>query len=106
MTESAYVLAIEIGFISVKDATDEHFEAFLDEVLAQLENIDRNVSLAARLAERVASFAVTIDAATAEEEQAAFLVDLRTALHAAGCETSRWPQFVVREQSVHELQPA
>lgn len=102
MTE--FLLGIEVAFASVPPSTDEQFEAFLDEVLVQLENIDRDVSLVARVTERVASFAISVDSEDGAE--ARFLVDLRTALHAAGCRTADWPEFVVREQAVKELQPA
>lgn len=104
MTE--YCLAVEIAFTSVPHGSDEQFEAFLDEVYAQLENIDRDVSLAARLVERVASFAITVDSENPHDDEARFLVDLRTALHAAGVATHDWPQFVIREQNVRELQDA
>lgn len=96
-------LAVEMGFASEPHGTDEQFEGFLDEVIAQLDNIGREANLAARLVERVADFAATIEAATFEDAVNEFLGDLRTALHAAGCNTSTWPVFRPHSHVVREL---
>lgn len=100
-------LAITIEFASVPHGTDEQFEEFLDNVHAELEKIGRDVSLSARLAQRVATFAIESDTdGDTDSTEARLLVDLRTALHAADCGTANWPTFVPRSQRVEELQPA
>lgn len=104
MTE--YHLAVEMTFKGTPHSTDEQFEEFLDEVLAQLESIGREVNLGARLRDRVADFATTINSTDFSLAASAFLVDLRTALHAAGCHTPEWPQFKATEHTVRELQDA
>src|SRR5215813_2339407 len=96
-------LAIEMVFISDQPATDEQFEAFLDEVVQQLDNIGREVNLAARLRDRIADFATAIPAADFPSAATLFLSDLRTALHAAGCNTADWPRFEASEHVVREL---
>lgn len=99
-------IAVEMMFTSDQPATDEHFEAFLDEVICHLENIGAEVSLAARLRDRVADFATVIEAADFHAAGQVFLGDLRTALHAAGCGTAGWPRFKPGEHIVRQLQDA
>lgn len=99
-------LAVEMTFISSPDGTDEQFEMFVDAVQEQLECIGREVNLATRLADRVVDFATTIEATSFELAAAAFLVDLRTALHAVGCHTPDWPRFEATDQTVRALQEA
>lgn len=102
----SYHLAVEICFTSAEDSTDEHFEAFLDEMLASLEQIGRDVNLSARFAERVADVAGVVAAPDFESAVSAFLADLRTALHAAGCSTAGWPRFEPVSRTVRQLQDA
>lgn len=100
-------MAIEMAFESASPCTDEEFEAFLDEVQTHLTAIGREVNMAARLADRVADFATSVDDPRGfEMAAAAFLVDVRTALHAAGCSTANWPRFVAKERTVREVQDA
>lgn len=99
-------LAVEVPFASDEEGTDQQFEAFLDEVLAQFDKIGREVSLAARFSERVADFATTLRADDFESAVGIFLADLRTALHAAGCNTAGWPRFEPINRTVRELQDA
>lgn len=99
-------LAVELTFESSPHGSDEQFEAFLDEVMDQLDNIGREVTLAARLTDRVADFAAVIGADKIEDALAALLPDLRSALHAAGCSTSGWPEFVAKSPVIRELQDA
>jgi hypothetical protein len=99
-------LAVELTFVSSPHGDDEQFEAFLDEVMDQLDNIGREVSLAARLAERVADFATVIEADKIEDACAELLPDLRSALHAAGCSTAGWPEFRAESPVIRELQDA
>jgi len=96
-------LAVEMTFVSTPHGTDEQFEEFLDEVLVQLENIGREANLAARLQDRVADFAASVNATDFSMAAAAFLMDLRTALHAAGCHTPDWPAFEATDHKVREL---
>ena len=93
-------------FTSAQPATDEQFEAFLDEVVRQLGNIDCEVNLGARLSDRFAEFATVIAAHDFPSATSMFLGDLRTALHAAGCDTAKWPRFEPGEHTVRELQDA
>jgi hypothetical protein len=95
-------LAVEIYFEG--DGTDDHFEAFLEAVLAQLDNIGREVNLAARIADRTADIDVCVIADDFEEAAYQFLVDVRTALHAAGCATHGWPTFKPSRRVVRELE--
>jgi hypothetical protein len=99
-------LAVEMSFktASGRDGDDD-FEAFLDQVLTQLDAINREVNLAARIAERVADFATSIEAGNFEDAVSVFLVDLRTALHAAGCVTAGW-RWEPTHRVVRELQDA
>lgn len=99
-------LAVQTMFISDQPATDDQFEAFLDEVVRQLDNIGCEVNLAARLAERMAEFATAISAADFATAATTFLANLRTALHAAGCITADWPKFEASQHVVSELQDA
>lgn len=96
-------IAIEMGFESNRPSTDDEFEAFLDEVQTQLDAIGREVQIAARLRDRVVDFATSVEAPAFEIAAAGLLVDLRTALHAAGCVTADWPQFIAKERTVREL---
>lgn len=96
-------LAVEMTFVSTPHGTDEQFEAFLDEVIARLDEIGRDVSLAARLTDRVADFAISVEANAFALAASGFLVDLRTALHATGCVTADWPKFMPTEHVVREL---
>jgi hypothetical protein len=97
-------LAVEMRFESTSVSNDDQFEGFLDEVVAQLDNIGCEVDLAARLADRVADFAATIEADNFEDAAYRFLSDVRTALHAAGCVTKGWPVFRPQDRVVRELQ--
>ncbi|WBB78971.1 hypothetical protein O7606_22695 [Micromonospora sp. WMMD882] len=91
-------------FSADPEGADEQFEAFLDEVLNQLAAIGREgVDLAARLTERYAEFETTVEATDFNTAGASFLMDLRTALHAAGCATADWPRFAPHGQHVREL---
>ncbi|MFK3980120.1 hypothetical protein ACI2K4_07015 [Micromonospora sp. NPDC050397] len=97
-------LGVELTFESNPHGSDEQFEAFLDEVIDQLDRIGREVSLAARLADRVADFAATIEADEIEGALSLLLPDLRAALHAAGCSTAGWPEFIPKSPVIRELQ--
>lgn len=99
-------LGVELRFTSTPPATDEQFEAFLDEVIEQLDNIDREISVAARLRDRVADFAALIEAENIESALAKLLPDIRVALHAAGCNTAAWPEFKAQDPVIRELQDA
>lgn len=99
-------MAVQMTFTTDRPATDEQFEAFLDEVVAQLENIGREVNLAARLGDRFADFATSVQGVDFQSAAAELLVDLRTALHAAGCATPDWPNFFPGEHVIRELADA
>lgn len=97
-------IAIQMTFESNPHGTDEQFEEFLDAVQQQLDDLDREVQIAASLARRTAEFATTLEAATFEEAVNTLLVDVRTALHAAECHTGNWPQYVATDRNLQELQ--
>lgn len=99
-------LAVETLFTSPDELSDDTFEAFLDEVLASFERIDFAISLSARLRDRVADFATVVDAPDFEDAVVQFLGALRTALHAAGCGTPRWPELHLTNRVVRELADA
>lgn len=101
MTE--FHLGITMHFHSAAPSTDDQFEAFLDEVYTRFEEIDLHVNLTARITDRVASFAATVEASDIEAAISDFLVHVRTALHAADCATHNWPAFTPTRRSVHEL---
>lgn len=99
-------LAVEVAFVSRPHGTDEQFEGFLDAVVDQLAKIDCEVQLAASLVDRRADFATSIEAGDFTDAANSLLVDLRTALHAAGCNTSNWPTFEATGHVVRQLQDA
>lgn len=99
-------LSVEVEFISVPASTDEQFEAFLDELLANFEKIGREVHLAAKFTAREADIASTVEAEDFESAVNTLLVDLRTTLHMAGAITANWPRFEAKGRVVRELQDA
>jgi hypothetical protein len=103
---TVFHLAVGMTFTSSRPATDEEFEGFLDEVVDQLERIGRHAILAARITDRIADFAIGAEADDFAIATSGFLVDIRTALHAAGCSTAGWPKFTATEHIVRELEDA
>lgn len=97
-------LTIEILFIG--DGDDDQFEAFLDKVLNAFDDIGREVNFAARITDRTADIDASLEADTFEDAAIEFLGDVRTALHAAGAVTHRWPTFRPVRRIVRELQDA
>lgn len=102
---SDYVIAIVAEFVGPPGASDEAFERFIDTAQAEFEKIsDGDLSIAASLTGRTADFSAVIPGESKDDALATFLVDLRTALHAAGCATPVWPSFAVLEQRLKELE--
>lgn len=99
-------LSVEMTFSSTPHGTDEQFEEFLDAVLEHLDLVGREVQLSASLAKRTADFATSVADGDLNMTTASLLVDLRTALHAAGCGTQGWPTFEAESQVVRALQDA
>ncbi|GAA2604538.1 hypothetical protein [Paractinoplanes durhamensis] len=99
-------LAVEMTFGSTPHGTDDQFEEFLDAVQEHLESIGREVQLSAALAERTTEFATSANGTDVNMAMAYLLMDLRTALHAAGCNTASWPTFEPTSQVVRTLQGA
>jgi hypothetical protein len=99
-------LAVQMTFASRPHGTDEQFEEFLDAVLEHLELIGREMQLSASLTKRTADFATSVVDSDLNMATAGLLMDLRTALHAAGCNTANWPAFEATEQTVQILQDA
>lgn len=98
----ARVMSAEMSFVGPPHATDDDFESFIHATVTELEKLGQDVVVSARLADREAEFTAIV----ADDGQFAFLIALRTALHAAGCNTAKWPNFAVREQEVRELATA
>lgn len=99
-----YMISVEAGFAGPPGATDEQFGHFVNATAEEFAKLGGDLSVAASLTERTADFTALIEGPTEEDALARFLVDLRTALHAAGCATPDWPPFAVRNQEVRELQ--
>jgi hypothetical protein len=79
--------------------TDEAFDEFTDAVhdqLMKLAAIDDGIvdpDMTVTLTTRWASFLIGIKADTFDDAVRLFSANLRTGLHAAGCETAGWPTF-------------
>lgn len=101
-----YNLMVTMGFRSDPHGTDDIFEAFLDQVVVELENIGREVGIATSLANRTADFDAVITASSFENAASALMSDIRTALHAADCHTPDWPRFVAESRQITELTSA
>jgi len=99
-------IAMGMTFVSVPHGTDEQFADFLEAVQDHLVAIGRDVQLVASLADRTAEFATSVDAPSFETAAAELLVDVRTALHAAGANTPRWPEFRATDRHLRELEDA
>jgi hypothetical protein len=98
-------LAVEMSFVNPGGtATPEAFEAFLDEVMDQLDALGvSDADVTASLVEKTAEFSVSIEAESFEDAVAFFMVKIRTALHAANCSTAGWPTFQAQDRVVREL---
>jgi hypothetical protein len=93
-----YCLAAELLFVHKPEATDEQFEAFLERVMDELDNIGReDTNLGGSLAERTAEFVMDVEADSFEDAVVSMMSDLRTALHAADCSTAGWPVLFERK---------
>jgi hypothetical protein len=97
---------MEMTFVSTPHGTDEQFAEFLDAVQEHLDAIGCEIQVAASLAKRTADFATSMDATSFETAATTLLADVRTALHAAGANTSDWPEFRATERHVRELEDA
>jgi predicted chitinase len=85
-------LETQVEFTMPSGVTPEGFEAFLDQVMEELENIGRtDVDMAASLTGLTATFMGEVANATVAEH-IKFLTDLQTALHAAECGTPGWQE--------------
>jgi hypothetical protein len=63
-----YCLAAELLFVHKPKATDEQFEAFLERVMDELDNIGReDTNLGGSLAERTAEFVMDVEADSFED---------------------------------------
>jgi hypothetical protein len=102
-----YVISVSMAFVGPPDADDDDFGHFIDAAATEFEKIsDGDLTVGATLTARTADFSAVIPGSSQDDALARYLVDLRTALHAAGCSTPGWPVFAVRDQTVRELQPA
>jgi hypothetical protein len=100
-------LAVGMQFVNPDGtATEEDFEAFLDRVIEELDNLGSEADVTSSLARMDAEFGVGIESETFEDATASFLTALRTALHAAECNTADWPEFEAHERVIRELDPA
>lgn len=100
-----YVISVNMSFVGPSGSTDEDFGRFINATAAEFEKISNGDLVAgATLTTRTADFTALVPGTSLSDVENRFLVDLRTALHAAGCATPHWPTFVVRDQEVRELQ--
>lgn len=111
MTATHY-LVMDIQFKYTGEAgtdTDEEFDAFTDQVLdalADLEKVDPGLAepdITATIADREMSISMRIDADTLPDALRIFSANVRTALHVAGCRTAGWR---VLEHQGQALPPA
>lgn len=78
-----------------RTATDDDFEAFVDQVVEELEKIDReDIDVTATLSRRVIVF--TLFSEDDEPSTDAFLTAVRTALDAIPCGTPGWERLGVQ----------
>lgn len=100
-------LLIDVTFSS-DTATPEAFEAFLERVIDELAQIGIESDVTASLAKYEASFELDVTSADFDVINSA-MANLRTALHAADCQTAGWPTGCiircVQPQTEAELAP-
>ncbi|WBC19657.1 MULTISPECIES: hypothetical protein [unclassified Solwaraspora] len=99
-------LAVQMTFVSTPHGTDEQFEEFIDAVQEQLDSLDVEVQIAAKLTDRIVDIATSTEATSFEFAASRLLMDIRTALHAVGCHTPDWPRFQAVDHHLRELQDA
>jgi hypothetical protein len=81
------------------DDSDDLFDAFTDQVLAaltDLEKVDSGLTdpdITATLSRREISITMRVQADTFADALRIFSANVRTALHVAGCRTANWPTF-------------
>jgi len=101
MTATHY-LVMDLGFVYTGKAgtdTDDEFDAFTDQVLEaliELENVDPGLTdpdITATIANREMTISVCVAADTLNDALRIFSANVRTALHATGCNTGGWPVF-------------
>lgn len=111
MTATHYlVMDLEFRYTGKAGAdTDENFDAFTDQVLealADLERVDPGLGdpdITATIADREMSVSMAVEADTFADARRIFSANVRTALHVAGCQTAGWD---VLEHQGQALPPA
>jgi len=96
-----HTLIVDLSFVAASEAqdTDEAFEAFADRVytaLLDLEKVDSGIcdpDITASLVERKMSIMMGVEASTHADAVRLFMANVRTALHAAECNTANWPHY-------------
>jgi hypothetical protein len=102
MTTTHYlVMDLEFRYAGKRDGdTDEAFDAFSDQVLtalADLEKADSGLTdpdITATLTRREMAVTMRVEADTFPDALRIFSANVRTALHVAGCRTTNWPVFL------------
>lgn len=99
-----YYLTADLTFgFANGEATDEDFDAFVDRVVDELDNLQEcdpgiiDPDVVGSLTERSLSILMGINADSLNDATRLFSASLRAALHAAECQTSRWPRFFPTE---------
>lgn len=84
------ITTIEIDTSFASDGQGDDFEAFLDRIIEEFDAIGIDVDCSASLRDLTATWAFDI-ADASDDSTIEALSNLRTALHAAGCGTSNFP---------------
>lgn len=99
-----YMISVDAAFVGPPNATDDDFERFINATAREFEAIGCEVVVLATAAQQRADFTALVEGETELAALSSYLVNLRTALHAAGCATPGWPVFAIRDQEVREVQ--
>jgi hypothetical protein len=112
MTATHHHLVIDLEFIYAGKRggdSDELFDAFTDQVLAALTDLERvdsgltDPDITAAISRRQMAITMRVEADTYADALRIFSANVRTALHVAGCGTPNWPPF---RPEGEELPPA
>ncbi len=112
MTTKHHHLVVDLGFVYVGKRggdSDDQFDAFTDQVLAALADLERvdsgltDPDITATISKREMAITMRVEADTYADALRIFSANVRTALHVAGCRTANWPTFRLEGE---ELPPA
>lgn len=101
---SIHYLGMKLTFVGPPGSTDDEFDDFTDRLMDRLDELDCvDPDLTGSLVERTAVITMGVEADDEQDAMWRFLGVLRTALHAAECNTAEWPKFVVLEQTTQDV---